>query len=190
MGDRIGYARVSTREQNLDSQLDLLRQAGCAKIITDKISGASTDRPGWNELIAYIRPGDTIVVTELSRMSRSLLHFLSTVQDLQEKGIQVQSLRENIDPTTATGKAFMGFMGVIHELERDLKAERAAAGRASAKSRGKSGGRPRTGKELLEQARVLYEHTDKNANEVCKQVGVGRRTFFAYLSEIKGQAAA
>jgi len=189
MGDRIGYARVSTREQNLDSQLDLLKQAGCAKIITDKISGVSSDRPGWSELIAYVRPGDTIVVTELSRMSRSLLQFLSTVQDLQKRGIQVQSLRENIDPTTATGKAFVGFMGVIHELERDLKAERASAGRASAKARGKTGGRPRTDKELLEQARVLYEHTDKNANEVCKQVGVGRRTFFAYLSEVKVKVA-
>ena len=191
MGDRIGYARVSsTKGQNLDSQLDMLRQAGCTKLITDKISGVSSDRPGWNELIAYIRPGDTLIVTELSRMSRSLLHFLSTVQDLQKKGVQVQSLRENIDPTTATGRAFMGFMGVIHELERDLKAERASAGRASAKARGKTGGRPRTDKELLEQARILYEHTDKNANEVCKQVGVGRRTFFAYLSEIKGQVAA
>ena len=190
MGDRIGYARVSTKEQNLDSQLDQLRQAGCAKIISDKISGTNKDRPGWNELISYVRAGDTVVVTELSRMSRSLLHFLSTVQDLETLGVQVESLRENIDPSTATGKAFMGFMGVIHQLELNLKSERAAAGRASAKARGKTGGRPKTDRELLERARVLYEHTDKSANEVCKQVGVGRRTFFAHLAEIKNQATA
>lgn len=144
MGDRVGYARVSTREQNLDSQIDQLSQTGCSKVFTDKISGTSKDRPGWNELIAYIRPGDAIVVTELSRMSRSLLHFLSTVKELEDKGIVVESLRENIDPSTATGKAFMGFMGVIHQLGLDLKAERASAGRAAARLEGRTaGGRKR-----------------------------------------------
>lgn len=190
MGDRIGYARVSTREQNLDGQLDQLKQTGCKKIITDKISGTSKDRPGWTELMAYVRHGDTVVVVELSRMSRSLLHFLSTVQELDKLGVQVESLRENIDPSTATGKAFMGFMGVIHQLELDLKAERAAAGRASAKARGKTGGRPKTDPTKLEQARILYEHSDKTAKEVCEASGVGRRTFFAHLADIKNRETA
>ncbi|MGA2150620.1 MAG: recombinase family protein [Geobacteraceae bacterium] len=186
MGDRIGYARVSTREQNLDSQIDQLRQTGCTKVFTDKISGTSRDRPGWNELLVYIRPGDSIVVTDLSRMSRSLLHFLSTVKELEDKGVAVESLRENIDPSTATGKAFMGFMGVIHQLELDMKAERASAGRAAAKARGKTGGRPKTDQDKLNQARILYENSDKSASDVCKLIGVGRRTFFAYLAKCKG----
>ncbi|GFO68587.1 resolvase [Geomonas limicola] len=188
MGDKVGYARVSTREQNLDSQLDQLKAVGCTKIFIDKASGVSANRPGWLELMGYVRSGDTVVVAELSRMSRSLLHFLSTVQELEKMGVQVESLRENIDPSTATGRAFMGFMGVIHQLELDLKAERAAAGRASAKARGKTGGRPRTDQDKLEQARILYENSEKTAVEVCKIAGVGRRTFFAYLAEAKAKA--
>jgi len=176
---------VSTKEQNIDSQLDQLAKAGCIKVITDTISGTTKDRPGWSELMECLRTGDTVVVTELSRMSRSLLHFLITLQDLEKMGVHVESLRENIDPSTATGRAFMGFMGVIHQLELDLKAERAAAGRASAKARGKTGGRPRTDQNKLEQARILYENSDKTSNDVCKLAGVGRRTFFAYLAGIK-----
>ena len=185
MGDRIGYARVSTKEQNIDSQLDQLAKAGCLKVMTDTISGTTKDRPGWSELMACLRTGDTVVVTELSRMSRSLLHFLTTLQDLEKMGVHVESLRENIDPSTATGRAFMGFMGVIHQLELDLKAERAAAGRASAKARGKTGGRPKTDQNKLEQARIMYEKSDRTSNDVCKLAGVGRRTFFAYLAAIK-----
>jgi len=186
MGDLIGYARVSTKEQNLDGQLDQLRAAGCVKIFEDKRTGKgkTEDRPGWAELTKYVRAGDTIVVAELSRMSRSLLHFITSVQALEKKGVAVKSLRENIDPSTATGRAFMGFMAVISQLEVDLKAERAAAGRAAARARGKTGGRPKTDKDKLEQARILYENSKKTAAEVCKAVGVGRRTFFTYLSEV------
>lgn len=188
MGDLIGYARVSTRDQNLDGQIDQLNKIGCVRIFSDKQTGRTMERPGWNDMIKFVRPGDTIVVCELSRMSRSLRHFLNTVAELEEIGIQIRSLRENIDPSTATGRAFLSFMAVIHQLEIELKAERALAGREAAKARGKSGGRPRTDVTKLEQARVLYEHSEQTAKQVCEATGISRRTLFAYLAERKAAA--
>jgi DNA invertase Pin-like site-specific DNA recombinase len=131
----------------------------------------------------YVRAGDTLVVTELSRMTRSLLNLLETAQVLKQRQIHLVSLRENIDTGTATGRCFLSMMGAIHQMERELRAERAAAGRASARARGKTGGRPRTDAAKLANAKILYENSDKTANEVCRVVGVGRRTFFAYLAE-------
>ena len=102
--NRIGYARVSSIGQNLDSQMDALKQAGCLKIFTDKLTGSRMERPGWAELLEYIRPGDILVVTELSRMTRSLLHLLETAKILEQRQINLLSLRESIDTTTATAR--------------------------------------------------------------------------------------
>jgi len=179
---RIGYARVSTVGQHLDSQLDALQQAGCARVFTDTMTGSRMDRPGWDRLLEYVRSGDTVVVTELSRMTRSLLDLLETGTLLEQRHINLVSLREHIDTTSATGRCFLAMMGVIHQLERELRTERAAAGRASAKARGRTGGRPRTDAAKLENARILYEHSAKTAAEACAIAGVGRRTFFAYLT--------
>lgn len=180
---RIGYARVSSSGQNLNSQLDALKQAGCGKIFADKMTGSRIDRPGWDSLMVYVRPGDTLMVTELSRMPRSLLNFLETIRLLEERQVDLVSLRENIDTRTANGHSFLSMMGAIHQMERELRAERAAVGRIAAKARGKLGGRPRTDAKKLENARLLYEKTEKTAAEVCAICGVGRRTFFAYLAE-------
>lgn len=187
MNNKVGYARVSTVSQNLDSQIDMLKQAGCTKIFTDKVSGSTSVRDGWDELINYIRPKDQIVVTELSRMTRSLSHLLEIVKMLEEKQMDIISLRENIDNSTAIGRAFLHIMGSIHQMEKELRAERAAAGRVSARARGRVGGRPKTDPEKLEQARILYNNTEKRANEICKSVGVGRRTFFSYLAKYKNE---
>lgn len=181
---RIGYARVSSRDQNLDSQMDMLTKAGCEKIFADKASGSKESRPGWDRLLEFLRTGDTIVVAELSRMTRSLMHMLSLVNELERKGVQIVSLREHIDTSTATGRAFLSIMGAISQMERELKAERAASGRAAARSRGKTGGRPRTDPKLLDKARILYEDSDYTAAEVCKTFGIGRRTFFKHLEEL------
>ena len=182
---RIGYARVSSVGQHLDSQLDALQKAGCGKIFTDKMTGSRLDRPGWDEMMAYVRPGDTLVVTELSRMTRSLLDLLETAKALEQRKIDLVSLRESIDTTSATGRCFLSMMGAIHQMERELRAERAAAGRASAKARGKTGGRPQTDAAKLENARILYENSGKTAAEACAIAGVGRRTFFSYLAKLK-----
>ena len=180
---RIGYARVSSVGQNLDSQLDALQHAGCGKIFSEKMTGSRMDRPAWNEVLEYARSGDTLVVTELSRMTRSLLNLLEITKLLEQRQINLVSLRESIDTSTATGRCFLSMMGAIHQMERELRAERAAAGRSSAKARGRTGGRPKTDPAKLENARILYENSDKTAAEVCKIAGVGRRRFFAHIAE-------
>lgn len=180
---RLGYARVSSREQNLDSQIDMLKAAGCEKIFEDKVSGVKESRPEWDRLLDFLRPGDCVVVAELSRMTRSLMHLLSLVKEFEERGVEIISLREHIDTSTATGRAFLSIIGAINQMERELKSERAAAGRASAKARGRTGGRPRTAADKLESARVLYQNSDKTSAEVCAMFGLGRRTFFKYLKE-------
>ena len=101
---RVGYARVSSVGQNLDSQVDALQKAGCKKIFTDKMTGSRMDRLGWDQLMDYVRSGDALVVTELSRMTRSLIHLLETAQLLEQKQVNLVSLRENIDTSTATGR--------------------------------------------------------------------------------------
>jgi DNA-binding winged helix-turn-helix (wHTH) protein len=150
---RIGYARLSGVGGNLDAQLDALTQAGCSKCFSDKMTGSRIDRPGWDQLMTHLRPGDSLVVAELSRLTRSLLDLLETGRTLEERDIHLVSFRENIDTGTATGRCFMSMMGAIHQMERELMAERAAAGQACAKARGGTGGRPRTPSERLDQAR-------------------------------------
>jgi DNA invertase Pin-like site-specific DNA recombinase len=181
--NRVGYARVSSAGQNLDSQMDALQKADCGRIFSDRMTGSRLDRPGWEQMMDYLRSGDTLVVTELSRLVRSLLDFLEIARQLEQRQINLVSLRENIDTTTATGRCFLSMMGAIHQMERELKSERAFAGRTSAKARGKTGGRPRTSIEKLENARVLYENSEKTAGEVCQVIGIGRRSFFAYLAK-------
>ena len=182
---RLGYARVSTAGQNLDSQRDALRAAGCRRIFEDTISGTSKERPGWDALMDYARAGDTLVIAELSRMSRSLLHLLQVVAELEEREIEIVSLRENIDTSTATGRLFLSIMGAVSQMERELRAERAAAGRAAARARGRSGGRPRTPREKLDKARRLYESKEMTAAEAAAAVGISRRRLFNHLAEVR-----
>lgn len=185
MNQLVGYARVSSSSQNLDAQIDNLKKAGCERIFTDKISGTEKEREGWKELITYIRTGDMLVITELSRMSRSLPHLLEIVEILKKRKVQFKSLRENIDTSTATGRAFLSIMGAISQMELEIKKERAEAGRAAAKARGKSGGRPRTDPDKLEQACILYQNSDKSAAKVCEIFGFSRRTLFTYMNKNK-----
>ena len=189
MSEIVGYARVSTVSQNLDAQIDALKQAGCTRIFTDKGSGITASRPGWDELLSYICAGDTLVITELSRMTRSLMHLLEIIEELKAREVELKSLRENIDTSTATGRGFLSIMGVVSQMECEIKAERAAAGREAAKARGKTGGRPRINADSLEQACILYQNSDKSAAQVCQTFGFSRRTLFNYMTE-KRQAPA
>ena len=169
---KVGYARVSTSGQKLDAQLDALVHAGCVKTFTDQVSGATAVRPGWEQLLAYVRPGDAVVITELSRMSRSLTHLLEVGRLFATQGIELVSLREHIDTSTATGRCFLAIMGAMAQMERELKAERTAAGRAAAKARGRTGGRPRIAPDKLEQARILYLHSDKTVHRCVGRWGL------------------
>ena len=182
---KIGYARVSSRNQNLESQIDQLNEAGCYKIFTDTVTGSTMTRKGWQDLIEYLRPDDTIVVTELSRMSRSIADMLSIINSLEEKQVDIISLKENIDTRSAIGRFFFTLMGAMSQMEIELKKECAAAGRFSAKARGRTGGRPRTDPVRLEQAEVLYANSERSALQICQSLGISRRTFFNHLKSRK-----
>jgi DNA invertase Pin-like site-specific DNA recombinase len=138
----IGYARISTHEQNLDLQEDALKAAGCKKVYTDKTGGAKSERPGLEKALADARPGDTLVVWKLDRLGRSLKHLIETVTDLSHRGVGFKSLQENIDTTTSGGKLVFHVFGALAEFERDIIRERTLAGLAAARARGRKGGRP------------------------------------------------
>ena len=163
----IGYARVSTSDQNLDLQTDALTKAGCERIFSDVASGAKSDRVGLGEAVAFARAGDTLVVWKLDRLGRSLPHLIATVKDLEAKGIGFRSIQEAIDTTTPTGKLFFHMIGALAEFERDIIRERTNAGLASARARGKLGGRPKAlNDKKRKMALSLYESKTAVA-EIC-----------------------
>src|SRR3982750_3492495 len=137
---QIGYARVSTDEQNLNLQRDALKTAGCELIFDDMVSGTKARRPGLEQALSHLRPGDTLVVWRLDRLGRSLRHLIDTVTDLQEKGIGFKSLTESIDTTTSGGKLVFHIFEALAEFEREIIRERTQAGLQSARARGRHGG--------------------------------------------------
>src|SRR3954469_21996081 len=147
----IGYARVSTTEQNLDLQLDALRKAGCtdARIFTDKITGTKQERPGLQEALSHLRPGDILVVWRLDRLARSLTHLIETVNHLASQRLAFRSVTEDIDTSSATGQLVFHIFGALAEFERNLTKERTIAGLVAARARGKTGGRPKRSPEYL-----------------------------------------
>ncbi|MCG8154141.1 recombinase family protein, partial [Pimelobacter simplex] len=140
--ETIGYARVSTQGQSTDPQVDQLRAAGAERIYCDKMSGVRSDRPGLAEALDRLRPGDTLVVAALDRLGRSVIQVLNTLTDLDHRGVAVRSLREGLDFSTPAGRLAATVFAAMAELERELIRERAAAGRAAAKARGRQVGRP------------------------------------------------
>jgi DNA invertase Pin-like site-specific DNA recombinase len=178
----IGYARVSTDDQNLDLQRDALEKAGCEQIFTDRISGTKDRRPGLEEALSHLRPGDTLVVWRLDRLGRSLRHLIDTVTDLQERGIGFKSLQESIDTTTSGGKLVFHIFGALAEFEREIIRERTNAGLQAARARGRNGGRPKklTNKqiEMLQHLAADKKHT---VSEICTTLGIGRTAFYRYL---------
>jgi DNA invertase Pin-like site-specific DNA recombinase len=181
-GMLIGYARVSSHDQNLELQLDGLKAAGCGKIYRDKVSGAATERPGLEEALKYIRPGDTLVVWRLDRLGRSLKHLIETVTVLEEQGIGFRSLQEAIDTTTSGGKLIFHIFSALAEFERNLIRERTQAGLAAARARGRKGGRPRKlDKAKAELLYKLYDERQHSIPEICRMLGISRTTVYAYL---------
>jgi DNA invertase Pin-like site-specific DNA recombinase len=179
----IGYARVSTGEQILDLQLDALQQAGCGKVYTETASGAKADRPVLDEVLSYLRKGDTLVVWRLDRLGRSLQHLIEVVAGLAERGIGFKSLTEQIDTTTSGGKLIFHIFGSLAEFERDLIRERTHAGLAAARARGRLGGRPKklTNAKQLALARSLYEGGQTDIATICATLGISRATLYRAL---------
>jgi len=176
----IGYARVSTNEQNLDLQRDELYKAGCEQIYTDQVSGTKARRPGLEQALSHLRPGDTLVVWRLDRLGRSLRHLIDTVTDLQDKGIGFKSLQESIDTTTSGGKLVFHIFGALAEFEREIIKERTLAGLQAARARGRRGGPKRKlTDEQVQTAQTLYD-TKMPVKEICKTLGISRATFYRY----------
>jgi DNA invertase Pin-like site-specific DNA recombinase len=178
----IGYARVSTHEQTLALQQDALEKAGCEKIFTDTVSGSKAERKGLSEALSHLREGDTLVVWRLDRLGRSLRHLIDTITALNDRSIGFKSLTENIDTTTSAGKLVFHIFGALAEFEREIIRERTQAGLASARSRGKVGGRPKalTTKQV-QMLRNMANDPSLAVSDICNTLGIGRTTFYRYV---------
>lgn len=179
---KIGYARISTLDQNHDLQFDALEQAGCEKIFSDKVSGAKVDRPGLQEALAYLREGDCLVVWRLDRLGRSLKHLIEVAEGLEKRGVGLASLQEGLDTVTSGGKLIFHIFGALAEFERNLIRERTMAGLSSARARGRLGGRNKkldNGK--IAMLKKLYDSQEHTIDEICQLMGISKPTFYRYL---------
>jgi len=180
----IGYARVSTVDQNLGLQKDALINAGCEKFFEDTISGTKASRPGLSNAMDFARPGDSIVVWRLDRLGRSLKDLITLVNKLDESGVGLQSLQEAIDTTTSAGKLIFHVFGALAEFERNLIAERTMAGLAAARARGRKGGRPMAlNTEKRKLAVNLYNKKEYSVTEICDVMKISKPTLYKYIND-------
>jgi len=187
---KIGYVRVSTRNQKDDSQLDDLTAYGCDKIFTDKASGNNAARPELDKALAYLRPGDVFVITRLSRAMRSLKHLLALADELRERGIGLVVLKQHIDTTTPTGRLVFHILGAIDEFQRELIVEGTREGLDAARARGRTGGRkPKLNTRQSATVRRMYQAVGPDGKrqhtvaEIAEAVGVHRTTVYDYLNK-------
>lgn len=187
---KIGYARVSTDDQNLDLQRDALTAAGCERIFEDLASGAKADRPGLLQALEFARKGDTLAVWRLDRLGRSLPDLVATVGQLADRGIQFESLQERIETTTATGRLVFHLFAALAEFERNLIRERTHAGLEAARARGRKGGRRPADPAKIAAAVKLYL-TDRtmSAKQIADLCQIGESTLYKYAALAKGKEA-
>ena len=181
----IGYARVSTRDQNLALQLDALTKAECETIFQEQASGATKARPELDRLLASLRPGDTVYIYKLDRLGRSLKHLLDMVAELEFRGVGLVSLTDAINTTSAQGRLVFNLFASLAEFERELIRERTHAGLASARARGRVGGRQRGLSEQAERtaiiAETLYREQQLGVNEIAQRLHISKVTLYKYL---------
>lgn len=177
-----GYARVSTKEQNLQMQIDALTKAGCIDIWEEKITGKKKERPVLNKLLETLRPGDRVIVYKLDRISRSTKHLIELMEIFEKKGVEFVSLKENIDTSTPTGKFFFHIMASLSELERDILSERTKGGLEAARARGRKGGRPKVNNKKLELAMKMYKSKDYSIKQIVEATGVSQATLYRYIN--------
>lgn len=178
----IGYARVSTQDQNPDLQLDALKESGCDKVYVEKASGAQRERPELQAALDYLRPGDTLVVWKLDRLARSLKQLIETIEKMEERQIGFRSLTEAIDTTTSGGRLIFHIFAALAEFERSIIRERTRSGLESARRRGRLGGRPPAlSPEDLQAARALLGDPEITVEQVAKRLGVAPSTLYRHL---------
>lgn len=185
----IGYARVSTLEQNLDLQTDALKNSGIDKIFVDKVSGVKSEKPELNELLKFIRKGDILTVWRLDRIGRTTVGLIQFVTELNNKGIHFKSISENIDTSTASGKLIFQIFCVLAEHERNILIERTNAGLKSARARGKNGGRPKglteKYRKIVPLVRASYESRELPVEDIMKVFNIGSKTTFYKIINYK-----
>jgi DNA invertase Pin-like site-specific DNA recombinase len=178
----IGYARVSTVDQNLDLQTKALTEAGCERIFTERASGAQRDRPELQRVLEFARSGDVLVVWRLDRLARSLKQLIDTAEMLDRRGIHLKSLTESIDTSTPGGKLIFHIFGSLAEFERSLIRERTMAGLQAARAKGRIGGRPRKLTDAdVRAAKALLADEDVTVAEVANRLRVSVPTLYRYL---------
>ncbi|EGH04928.1 resolvase domain-containing protein [Pseudomonas amygdali pv. aesculi str. 0893_23] len=182
---KIGYARVSTRDQNLDLQLDALKRAGCERIYQDVASGSKTARPALDELLGQVRAGDVLVIWKLDRMGRSLKHLVELVGNLIERKVGLLSLNDPIDTTSAQGRLVFNLFASLAEFERELIRERTQAGLSAARARGRMGGRPKgltpRAQATAMVAETLYRERKLSVAAIAQKLHVSKSTLYSYL---------
>jgi DNA invertase Pin-like site-specific DNA recombinase len=185
----IGYARVSTIDQSLDLQIRALTQVGCERIFTEKASGTRQVRPELEAALQFARAGDSIIVWRLDRLARSLRQLVDTVADLKARQVELRSLTEQIDTSTAGGNLTFHVFAALSEFERELMSERTRAGLEAARANGRFGGRPRAlNDDDLAAARALLADQSISVSEVARRVGVSTGTLYRYLPAARGSA--
>jgi DNA invertase Pin-like site-specific DNA recombinase len=182
---KIGYARVSTADQNDDSQVDELKAYGCDRVFIDHgVSGKLAARPELDKCVDFLREGDVLVVTRMSRAMRSLKHMLALVDELQAKGAGLKVLKQDIDTTTPNGRLIFHIFAAIDEFQRELIVEGTNEGLAAAKARGKLGGRkPSYTEHQAQTARSLHAQGELTAEEIGRVIGVSRATVYRMLKD-------
>ena len=182
---KLGYARVSTQDQNLALQLDALKAAGCSKIYQEKASGSKTERPELNRLLEIIREGDTLMIWKLDRLGRSLNHLIEIVTQLEEHHIGLVSLNDPIDTTTAQGRLVFRIFASLAEFEREVIRERTLAGLASARRRGKLLGRrkglSKAGEQKARIGESLYKEAKYSVEQIARELHISKTTLYKYL---------
>lgn len=183
---KIGYARISTKDQSLDLQIDALKKAGCEEIFSDIASGAKTDRPQLNKAMERLRKGETLVVWKLDRLGRSLKHLIEIISELNERKISFQCTEDSfIDTTTPQGMLIFNIFAALSEFERNLIRERTKAGLKAARDRGRTGGRPtglsKEAENTAIAAESLYRAGELSTTEISKQLGIAKSTLYRYL---------
>jgi DNA invertase Pin-like site-specific DNA recombinase len=184
----IGYARVSTHEQNLDLQKDALEKAGCERVYVEQMSGSSSNRPELKRIMDTLREGDTLVVWRLDRLGRSLKHLIELITELEERKVGFKSLMESIDTNTSGGKLIFHIFGALAEFERNLIRERTNAGLSAARARGRKGGRrPVLDDKQKEVAIKLYNEKNHTIKEICRIMDITKPTLYSYIRKAKSQ---
>ncbi|MDP9390211.1 MAG: recombinase family protein [Actinomycetota bacterium] len=178
----VGYARVSTRDQHPEAQVDALRAAGCEQVFTEHTSGTLARRPALDKALRYLRAGDTLVITKLDRLGRSVRNLKKVAELLHERQVGLRALSQGIDTTTPGGRLFFHMLATIAEFEHDLIVERTHDGLTAARARGRKGGpKPKMTPHRITQARALYDAGELTVQEVADLLGVSRPTIYRHL---------